>query len=97
MGCRVHSRKPPESSSSKPLSVQSDPSHRHSKTDSKSSKPDSNNCIVCLDAPKAASFIHGTTAHLVCCLKCAESISRQRNAACPVCRLPIDSIVQTFL
>jgi hypothetical protein len=53
---------------------------------------DSMLCVVCLEAPRSAALIHGATAHLCCCMTCAAALS-----LCPMCRAPIQTVVQTFL
>lgn len=52
-------------------------------------------CLICLSEDRTATIIHGGTGHIACCLACAR-ILKARGDRCPVCRLPIDSIVQQF-
>ena len=42
-----------------------------------------------------ATFVHGETGHIACCLECARAL-RARGDTCPVCRTPIDLVIQHF-
>jgi Zinc finger, C3HC4 type (RING finger) len=57
--------------------------------------PPDNHCSICLCEDRTATIIHGETGHIVCCLVCAR-ILKARGDPCPVCRLPIDLVVQHF-
>lgn len=50
-----------------------------------------NDCVVCLENTRSAALIHidEKISHNVVCLNCAEKLS-----FCPVCRRPIDIVVQ---
>jgi hypothetical protein len=52
-------------------------------------------CLICLSEDRSATLIHGETGHIACCLMCARII-KARNDPCPVCRLPIDLVIQHF-
>ena len=52
-------------------------------------------CAICFERIKNASFVHGKTAHTVCCLECAHELKRQ-NKGCPVCRAPIEMVLENF-
>jgi Zinc finger, C3HC4 type (RING finger) len=52
-------------------------------------------CLICLSEPRNATMVHGETGHIVSCLLCAR-ILKARGDACPVCRLPIDMVIQQF-
>jgi hypothetical protein len=52
-------------------------------------------CVICLCEERTATMIHGETGHIACCLICAR-ILKARGDVCPVCRLPIDSVIQHF-
>lgn len=52
-------------------------------------------CLICLTENRSATIVHGETGHVACCLKCAR-ILKARGDRCPVCRLPIDSVIQQF-
>ncbi|CAM9574570.1 unnamed protein product [Phaeothamnion confervicola] len=56
---------------------------------------DDDSCVVCLSGRRTATIVHGDTGHIACCLECAR-ILRARGDACPVCRLPIDRVLQHF-
>jgi len=52
-------------------------------------------CLICLTEERNATIVHGETGHIACCLTCAR-ILKARGDKCPVCRLPIDLIIQQF-
>jgi len=52
-------------------------------------------CLICLTESRTATIVHGSTGHIACCLMCAR-ILKCRGDRCPVCRLPIDSVIQQF-
>jgi len=52
-------------------------------------------CLICLTEDRTATIIHGETGHIACCLACAR-ILKARGDRCPVCRLPIDFVIQQF-
>mmetsp|Transcript_9854 Transcript_9854/g.14575 ORF Transcript_9854/g.14575 Transcript_9854/m.14575 type:complete len:962 (-) Transcript_9854:593-3478(-) len=57
--------------------------------------PPDERCLICLTEPRTATMVHGETGHIACCLTCAR-ILKARGDRCPVCRLPIDSVIQQF-
>lgn len=63
------------------------------KCSSKSRKDDL--CLICLTEERNATIVHGETGHIACCLTCARLL-KGRGDKCPVCRLPIDLIIQQF-
>ena len=52
-------------------------------------------CVVCLTDARNATFVHGETGHIACCLLCARTL-QARGDSCPVCRMPIDVVIQHF-
>jgi Zinc finger, C3HC4 type (RING finger) len=52
-------------------------------------------CVICLCESRSATMIHGDTGHIACCLICAR-ILQARGDDCPVCRLPIERVIQHF-
>lgn len=52
-------------------------------------------CLICLTEERNATIIHGGTGHIACCLDCSR-ILKGRGDKCPVCRLPIDLVIQQF-
>jgi hypothetical protein len=52
-------------------------------------------CVICMDASRNAVIAHGNTAHTVCCLPCANDLLT-RAAPCPMCRQPIEHVLQNF-
>ncbi|KAM9772559.1 E3 ubiquitin-protein ligase Mdm2 isoform 2-T3 [Syngnathus typhle] len=53
-------------------------------------------CLICQSRPKNGCIIHGKTGHLMLCYVCARKL-KKRNKLCPVCRLPIQAVVLTYL
>ena len=53
-------------------------------------------CVVCLSNPKDSTLVHGTTGHVCCCIGCAHELQR-RKAPCPICRAPIDLVIEQFV
>ncbi|XP_056281298.1 E3 ubiquitin-protein ligase Mdm2 [Pseudoliparis swirei] len=53
-------------------------------------------CLICQSRPKNGCIVHGNTGHLMVCYVCARKL-KKRNKLCPVCRLPIQSVVFTYL
>jgi hypothetical protein len=62
---------------------------------SSSSNHGKHTCVICLCEERTATIVHGETGHIVCCLLCAR-ILKARGDHCPVCRLPIDAVIQHF-
>lgn len=58
--------------------------------------PEDTLCIICMTAPKNATIIHGATGHVCCCLFCAKKLET-REDPCPICREPIQLVIQQFL
>ena len=54
-----------------------------------------NECVVCLDAARDATIIHGDTGHMCCCYDCALDL-KWRGDPCPMCRLPIDAVIRQY-
>jgi hypothetical protein len=52
-------------------------------------------CLICLTEVRNSTIVHGETGHIACCLVCAR-VLKARGDRCPVCRLPIDCIIQQF-
>lgn len=52
-------------------------------------------CLICLTEERTATIVHGETGHICCCLQCAR-ILKQKGDRCPVCRLPIQLVIQHF-
>lgn len=49
-------------------------------------------CIICLDRPCDAVFVHNDTGHNVCCYTCARGC----GSTCPVCRQRIEKTLLVF-
>ncbi|XP_062512576.1 uncharacterized protein LOC134188420 [Corticium candelabrum] len=56
---------------------------------------DPTECVVCMDKPRNAGIIHGDTSHVVCCVDCARKLKTEL-LPCPICRKPIEKVVQQF-
>mmetsp|Transcript_15127 Transcript_15127/g.25528 ORF Transcript_15127/g.25528 Transcript_15127/m.25528 type:complete len:893 (-) Transcript_15127:353-3031(-) len=67
---------------------------RESSSD-KHQNDNANRCLICLSDERTATIVHGETGHIACCLTCAR-ILKARGDNCPVCRLPIDLVIQQF-
>ncbi|XP_030004575.1 E3 ubiquitin-protein ligase Mdm2 isoform X2 [Sphaeramia orbicularis] len=52
-------------------------------------------CLICQSRPKNGCIVHGRTGHLMACYVCARKL-KKRNKLCPVCRLPIHSVILTY-
>ncbi|KAK9864310.1 hypothetical protein WJX84_001116 [Apatococcus fuscideae] len=57
---------------------------------------DSDMCVVCMEKPCAAGFVHGNSVHKCCCRECAEDYKRSGHPSCPICREPIEHIITKF-
>lgn len=53
------------------------------------------NCIICYSDVRSALLLHGETGHICCCMDCAETL-RRTNGVCPICRTPIERVVQFY-
>ena len=51
-------------------------------------------CVICFSNHCDASFMHGNTAHIVCCYICATT--NDFGNACPFCREPIERILKNY-
>ncbi|KAF2982499.1 hypothetical protein EK904_004018, partial [Melospiza melodia maxima] len=47
-----------------------------------------NPCFLCQHRPRDGNIVHGRTAHLVACFRCARMLKKKRSP-CPVCRKEI--------
>jgi Zinc finger, C3HC4 type (RING finger) len=52
-------------------------------------------CVVCLEAPKDAGLLHGSTIHKCVCIGCANSLLKSQSS-CPVCRSVVERVVSIF-
>ncbi|CAD7704820.1 unnamed protein product [Ostreobium quekettii] len=53
-------------------------------------------CVICLDGPKEAGFVHGDSVHRCVCNACADNMMRQQHRSCPVCRQNIEKVLKKF-
>eukprot|EP00392_Amoebophrya_sp_AT5.2_P010340 g10400.t1 len=54
-------------------------------------------CVICLTEKANATFVHAPTGHQVCCMGCALKIWNSRTPVCPVCREPVQCVIQTYV
>ncbi|NXY90918.1 MDM4 protein, partial [Alcedo cyanopectus] len=55
-----------------------------------------NPCFLCHHRPRDGNIVHGRTAHLVACFKCAKMLKKKRSP-CPVCRKEIEMVIRIFM
>ncbi|NWU42437.1 MDM4 protein, partial [Hylia prasina] len=53
-------------------------------------------CSLCRHRPRDGNIVHGRTAHLVACFRCARMLKKKR-APCPVCRKEIKMVIRIFM
>jgi len=68
--------------------------HQRQQEQKRRSKED-HSCLVCFSSHRNATFVHGESGHIACCLECAR-VLKGRGDPCPVCRMPVDSVIQHF-
>lgn len=56
---------------------------------------EANACIVCCEKQIDSAFVHGDSAHKVCCYDCAMEV-KNTNGNCPSCRAPGIAVVKLF-
>uniref|UniRef100_A0A674ISW8 RanBP2-type domain-containing protein n=1 Tax=Terrapene triunguis TaxID=2587831 RepID=A0A674ISW8_9SAUR len=54
-----------------------------------------NPCLLCQKRPRDGNIVHGRSAHLVACFKCAKMLKKGR-LPCPVCKKPIQMVIRIF-
>lgn len=52
-------------------------------------------CVVCQEFAAVATFVHGSTGHTACCVRCAREV-QQRGASCPMCRRRFGAVIRNF-
>ncbi|XP_051494711.1 protein Mdm4 isoform X2 [Apus apus] len=55
-----------------------------------------NPCFLCHHRPRDGNIVHGRTAHLVACFRCAKMLKKKRSP-CPVCRKEIELVIRIFM
>lgn len=70
-------------------------SDNHPQQEQKRRSKEDHSCLVCFSSHRNSTFVHGESGHIACCLECAR-VLKGRGDPCPVCRLPIDSVIQHF-
>uniref|UniRef100_A0A7N4P506 MDM4 regulator of p53 n=1 Tax=Sarcophilus harrisii TaxID=9305 RepID=A0A7N4P506_SARHA len=53
-------------------------------------------CKLCEKRPRDGNIIHGRTAHLVVCFRCAKRLKKTR-APCPICKKSIQMVIKIFV
>ncbi|XP_069612295.1 protein Mdm4 [Ranitomeya imitator] len=61
-----------------------------------STRPLLESCKLCHRRPRNGNVVHGRTAHLVTCFRCARNLKKTRKG-CPVCQKPIQMVVKTYM
>jgi hypothetical protein len=57
--------------------------------------PDELTCVICMENPTDATLVHGSSAHVCCCLGCAQNLKRL-DQSCPMCRKPIEAVLRLY-
>ena len=52
---------------------------------------DGSECIICFENVKTAGLLHGDDVHVCCCKECAGVLKQ-----CPLCRAPIDRVLNVY-
>ncbi|CAM5119374.1 unnamed protein product, partial [Natator depressus] len=55
-----------------------------------------NPCLLCQKRPRDGNIVHGRSAHLVACFKCAKMLKKGR-LPCPVCKKQIQMVIRIFM
>ncbi|XP_006273945.2 protein Mdm4 [Alligator mississippiensis] len=53
-------------------------------------------CLLCQKRPRNGNIVHGKSAHLVACFKCAKMLRKGRSP-CPVCKKEIHGVIKVFM
>ncbi|XP_071435025.1 protein Mdm4 isoform X2 [Pithys albifrons albifrons] len=53
-------------------------------------------CYLCQHRPRDGNIVHGRTAHLVACYRCARMLKKKKST-CPVCRKEIEMVIRVFM
>ncbi|NXG02470.1 MDM4 protein, partial [Sakesphorus luctuosus] len=53
-------------------------------------------CYLCQHRPRDGNIVHGRSAHLVACYRCARML-KKRKSTCPVCRKEIEMVIRVFM
>ncbi|KAK2076485.1 hypothetical protein QBZ16_001011 [Prototheca wickerhamii] len=57
---------------------------------------DEGTCVICLEEPATAGFLHGDSyvvVHRCCCRACAQHLKDSNVRTCPMCRQPIQGFI----
>jgi len=57
---------------------------------------DDGTCVICLERPRTAGFVHGESVHKCCCKDCATKFKNDKEPYCPLCRRRIDHVLFAF-
>lgn len=52
-------------------------------------------CVICMENPTDATLVHGSSAHVCCCLSCANNL-KSLEQSCPMCRKPIEAVLRLY-
>jgi hypothetical protein len=54
-------------------------------------------CTVCFVNRRTCAVVHGATAHMCMCTRCANTVLKQKSEpTCPICKQPIEKAVRVF-
>ncbi|XP_005989280.1 protein Mdm4 isoform X2 [Latimeria chalumnae] len=53
-------------------------------------------CCYCQKRPRNGNIVHGRTAHLVTCFRCARMLHKSK-LPCPACKCQIQMVIKTFI
>lgn len=53
-------------------------------------------CVVCLDEPPRWGVLHKSTVHVCMCADCKENFETIGQTTCPICREPVQKLVQSL-
>jgi hypothetical protein len=51
-------------------------------------------CVICMERPREAGFVHAGTMHMVVCRKCVGLV--EVGDPCPMCRVPVEHVVSAI-
>ncbi|KAJ6239775.1 caspase regulator [Anaeramoeba flamelloides] len=77
-----------------PLEMEQQTQQQQGQNDNTKENEENVVCKICMDAKVTTLFL--PCKHLCCCKECAEQIHK-RNGICPMCRMPINAIMEVFI
>ena len=91
----VQVQAPPVQVQAPPVRVQAPvrPTMPESWVDEPLTGPDEKDCVVCMDR---GQHTVNSCGHVCMCVTCSRDIMLGENAACPICRKPLEWVMRTF-